>query len=109
MIHETRIHEEQGPCCDLCGSSEVETDEASWRSGMASGRASTRGSGFASVILIRECRRCDHRWTQARSPEARPIASSIASSIASLQGLQSVARQDSARGRSSEREVASAA
>ena len=51
----------RGPACAVCGSREVRTD-------------AVEQGGW---LLLAECPRCDHRWTQrarARRPRARPCA-----------------------------------
>jgi hypothetical protein len=65
----------RAPACAVCGSCEVRTDavEQDGKSRAASqGRAET-----SSWLLLAECPRCDHRWTQhlaeASAPARAPV------------------------------------
>ena len=62
-----------GPDCAVCGSREVRTDAVEHE--CTPRAASRRRAETSSWLLLAECPRCDHRWTQrlAEAPARMPV------------------------------------
>ena len=61
--------------CAVCGSREVRTDAV--EQGSKSRAASRRRAETSSWLLLAECPRCDHRWTQRLSEASAPARAPV--------------------------------